>query len=121
MGPDGTQIGPWGVWVPFGLFCFDLETVKPFSDFDNSAADFRIAGNGFLGCAWVAETRTGGPTLAYSCPLDPLYLCGNHGIRATSDTTHKPRVSRSIRDTATKPRLLVPTALYWLFVIEAVG
>jgi hypothetical protein len=33
----------------------------------------------------------------------------------------KPRVPRSIRGTATKPSLLVPTANYWLLAIEAIG
>ena len=29
------------------------------------------------GCAWGAEVRTGGPTLAYSCPLHPLHSYRN--------------------------------------------
>jgi hypothetical protein len=35
--------------------------------------------------------------------------------------SHKPRVPRSIRGTATKPRSLVPTANYRFLAIEAVG
>ena len=35
-----------------------------------------VSGN-LEGCAWGAEVRTGGPTLAYCCPLYPLRLCRN--------------------------------------------
>lgn len=48
----------------------------------NAGIDCRSAwgslGSGLgLGCAWGAEVRTGGPTLAYSCPLHPLHSCRN--------------------------------------------
>ena len=63
-----------GIGGPESLFDFSFlpgGTWSVFSLFDNFTADFWIAGNDFLGCAWVAEKRTGGPTWPTPVRLTP--------------------------------------------------
>ena len=63
--------GHRGAGSLFGFPFLPGGTWSVFSLFDNFTDDFWIAGNDFLGCAWVAEKRTGGPTWPTPVRLTP--------------------------------------------------